>query len=58
MPPCSPEWVEYDLPSPGAVDAADELMRLRERGWAPYRLRLEPEQNAWIAVVIDWQRAA
>jgi hypothetical protein len=34
-------------------------MRLRERGWAPYRLlRLEPEQNAWIAVVIDWQRAA
>jgi hypothetical protein len=33
-------------------------MRLRERGWAPYRLRLEPEQNAWIAGVIDWQRAA
>ena len=40
------------------ADAADVSMRLRERGWAPYRLRLEPEQHTWIAVVIDWQRAA
>ena len=40
------------------ADAADVSMRLRERGWTPYRLRLEPEQHAWIAVVIDWQWAA
>jgi hypothetical protein len=40
------------------ADAADVSMRLRERGWAPYRLLLEPEQHAWIVVVIDWQRAA
>jgi hypothetical protein len=43
---------------PETADAADVSMRLRERGWSPYRLRLEPQQNAWIAVVIDWQRAA
>jgi hypothetical protein len=43
---------------PEAADAADVSMRLRERGWTPYRLRLEREQHAWIAVVIDWVRAA
>ncbi len=43
---------------PETADAADVSMKLRERGWSPYRLRLEPEQNAWIAVVIDWQRVA
>jgi hypothetical protein len=40
------------------ADAADVSMQLRERGWAPYRLRLDPEQHMWVAVVIDWQRAA
>lgn len=43
---------------PETADAADVSMRLRERGWAPYRLRLDSEQHAWVAVVIDWQRAA
>ena len=33
-------------------------MRLRERGWIAYRLRLEAEQHAWIATVIDWARRA
>jgi hypothetical protein len=43
---------------PASADAADVSMRLRERGWAPYRLRLEHEENCWVAVVIDWRRAA
>ena len=43
---------------PETADAADVSMRLREKGWAPYRLRLEPEERAWVAVVIDWKRAA
>ncbi|HEU4661814.1 MAG TPA: hypothetical protein VFS63_14255 [Pseudolabrys sp.] len=43
---------------PESADAADVSMRLRERGWAPYRLRLEKDQRAWIAVVIDWKHAA
>jgi hypothetical protein len=41
------------------ADAADVSIRLRERGWIAYRLRLEAEQSAWVATVIDWrQRAA
>jgi hypothetical protein len=43
---------------PETADAADVSMGLRQRGWMPYRLRLEPEQSAWVATVIDWQRAA
>ena len=43
---------------PETDDAADVSMKLRQRGWMPYRLRLEAEQNAWVATVIDWQRAA
>jgi len=43
---------------PGTADAADVAMQLRERGWAPYKLRLDLEQHAWIAVVIDWKRVA
>lgn len=37
-------------------DAADVAMRLREAGYAPYRLRFDPQANAWIAQVIDWER--
>ena len=43
---------------PEHADAADVSLRLRERGWAPYRLRIDPDLQAWVAVVIDWQRAA
>ena len=43
---------------PESADAADVSMRLREQGWTPYALRLEPEQHAWFALVMDWQHAA
>ena len=43
---------------PESADAADVSMRLREQGWTPYALRLEPEQHAWVALVMDWQHAA
>jgi hypothetical protein len=43
---------------PETADAAEVSMALRRRGWSPYALRLEPEQHAWIALVMDWQRAA
>jgi hypothetical protein len=43
---------------PETDDAADVSVKLRERGWEPYRVRLEPEQHAWVAVVMDWKRAA
>ena len=31
---------------------------LREKSWAPYRIRFDPEMSAWVAKVIDWGRAA
>ncbi|MGB7659465.1 MAG: hypothetical protein WBL96_14165 [Pseudolabrys sp.] len=43
---------------PMSADAADVSMALRRQGWSPYALRLEAEQNAWVALVMDWQRAA
>jgi len=42
----------------GQADAADVSLAVRARGWIAYRLRLEPENHAWVAVVIDWRRAA
>jgi hypothetical protein len=43
---------------PDTAGAADVSLKLRERGWTPYALRLEPEQNTWVALVMDWRRAA
>ena len=43
---------------PESAQAADVSMALRRRGWSPYALRLDPEQYAWIALVMDWRRAA
>ena len=43
---------------PDTASAADVSIRLRDRGWTPYALRLEPEQNAWFALVMDWKHAA
>jgi len=42
----------------GLADAADVSMALRNRGWVAYRLRLDAENHAWIATVIDWRQAA
>jgi hypothetical protein len=33
-------------------------LKLREKGWQPYRVRLDETAGAWIAAVIDWKRAA
>ena len=43
---------------PESAAASDVLMELRRRGWSPFALRLDPEQRAWIALVMDWRRAA
>ena len=45
-----------------SATAAEEpvqiALKLREKGWTAYRVRLDEEAGAWIASVIDWQRAA
>jgi hypothetical protein len=47
----------------GVFAAADDepavvALKLREKGWHPYRVRLDETAEAWIAAVIDWKRAA
>jgi hypothetical protein len=51
-------YIPAKLTVPATASAVDVAMRLREKGWQPYRLRLELEQSAWIVSVIDWKRAA
>jgi hypothetical protein len=31
---------------------------LREKGWVPYRIWFEPEEEHWVAKVVDWGKAA
>jgi hypothetical protein len=33
-------------------------MKLREKGWTPYRARFDAAAEAWVVSVIDWQSAA
>jgi hypothetical protein len=33
-------------------------LALRDKGWAPYRIRFDREASVWIAKVIDWGQAA
>ena len=43
---------------PESVAADDVLMALRSRGWSPFAVRHDLEQQAWIALDLDWRRAA
>ena len=51
-------WETGSAVPPAEAEAADVSMALRRRGYTPYRLTLDAENHAWIAVVIDWKRAA
>jgi hypothetical protein len=33
-------------------------LKLREKGWHPYRVRVDETAGAWLAAVIDWKHAA
>jgi hypothetical protein len=46
------------LAAPPTAQPVEVAIALREKGWVPYRIRFEPEEDVWIAKVIDWGRAA
>jgi hypothetical protein len=39
-------------------EPAAVALKLREKGYQPYRVRLDEATGVWIAAVIDWKRAA
>jgi hypothetical protein len=41
-----------------SVSPVEVSLRLRECGWVPYRIYLDDKLEAWVALVIDWKRAA
>jgi hypothetical protein len=43
---------------PDKAAPVDVSLMLREKGWTAYRIRADHSASAWIATVIDWQRAA
>jgi hypothetical protein len=46
------------LSAPATAQPVEVALALREKGWVPYRIRFEPEEDVWIAKVIDWGQAA
>ena len=44
--------------APAAEQPFRITMKLREKGWHPYRVRFDPAVEAWIVSVIDWKSAA
>jgi hypothetical protein len=43
---------------PEGASPVDVSLRVREGGWTPYKVYFDNTAQAWIAVVIDWERAA
>jgi hypothetical protein len=54
----------YQGRSPSGVYASptarpvEVTLALREKGWVPYRVWFEQQEDLWVAKVIDWGQAA
>jgi bifunctional non-homologous end joining protein LigD len=44
--------------APPTAQPTEVTLALREKGWVPYRVWFEPEEELWVAKVIDWGQAA
>jgi hypothetical protein len=44
--------------APPTAHPADVTIALREKGWVPYRIWFEEQEDLWVAKVIDWGQAA
>ena len=47
-----------DFTAPSTAKPVDVSLALRERGWTPYRVWLDPNARAWIAAVLYRSHAA
>jgi hypothetical protein len=44
--------------APPTEEPAAVALKLRDRGWIAYRIRFEADDEAWVAAVLNAQRAA
>jgi hypothetical protein len=44
--------------APPTAQPTEVTIALREKGWVPYRIWFEAEEELWVAKVIDWGKAA
>jgi len=45
--------IKADIFASDAEQPADVAMKLRDRGWSPYRVRFDDGQAAWIVSSLD-----
>jgi hypothetical protein len=51
-------WSPSGIYAPPTAQPTEVTIALREKGWVPYRIWFEPEEELWVAKVIDWGQAA
>jgi hypothetical protein len=44
--------------APTTAHPTEVTIALREKGWVPYRIWFEEQEDLWVAKVIDWGQAA
>jgi hypothetical protein len=44
--------------APPTAHPTEVTIALREKGWVPYRIWFEEQEDLWVAKVIDWGQAA
>ena len=48
------EIIKSEIVASDAEEPAQVSIRLRDKGWAPYKVRFDDGQGAWIASAFDW----
>lgn len=48
------QFIKSQIVAPDTEDPAQISMRVRDHGWAPYRVRFDQDQSAWIVSTFDW----
>ena len=51
-------WSPSGVYAPLTALPTDVTIALREKGWVPYRIWFEEQEDLWVAKVIDWGRDA
>jgi hypothetical protein len=44
--------------APPKAQPVEVALALRQKGWVPYRVWFEQQEDLWVAKVIDWGQAA